>query len=128
MGRVGVWNADGIAPPLILDNRDHLPELADLRQEIELLLAKGQNPHPPETSFNDASLRVDRLSPLTSGKFDNLSVRDSDIKVAEGITVSTIIFDGARYNDTNHALLIVEVRIMPVVIIFRVSKSKPILT
>lgn len=114
LGRIGVYDAEGITIPALLAGPEITSGAADSMSEVEILLAKGQNPNRPPGAFMNASMGRDYLNAVIGLGDDNLRLRESRIKVADGITNLSLTFEGARYTESKNALVVIEVRSLPV--------------
>jgi hypothetical protein len=108
IARVGVWDVNGVSPPLYLQTVvDFPPPLAD---EISTLIRKGTNPKVSNPGFNDSSLAGTSLVPIVAGVDGRLKHLKGETKVVEGVTMLLLWFEGAGYNERATAKLVLKVR------------------
>ncbi len=109
LGRVGVWNAAGINPTALLESMAEFCVTNSPESEIEILLQKGQNPNQAGPIFNNGPIKCENLTSIICRGRNDLVLRNSEVKVAEGTTILKMIIDGVRYTETETANLTAEV-------------------
>ncbi|KAK0105141.1 hypothetical protein ONS95_004460 [Cadophora gregata] len=111
LGRIGVFNASGITPPTLLEHLSSVPQVDKIMSEIEMLLSKGQNPANTISMFNAASMKSDQLVELITRDSSVLKFSNYQVRVAEGVTVLRIMFDGAPYTGAISAVVAIEIHV-----------------
>lgn len=122
--RIGVWNADGVDPPVLLESMlsGSLPR--SLASEIEMLLAKGKNPTNADPGFIDSILASNQVVPLIVDARDRSALHHEEVKLTEGLTVLRMTFSGAAYADGHSANLEIEVSQPDTIHFLRLSAFK----
>jgi hypothetical protein len=96
-------------PPIHLNTIMAIPAVR--RSDLEAVIERGTNPHPPEKAFNNGALTDGALIPLVTGTNHDIEHVNSSVTLTSGICRLKMMFANVPYTDAECGRLFLKIEV-----------------